>query len=65
MIESVAFEGNFINVHARHVSGQAFIAQLRNEVGLSVPPVGARLFLGFTPDAARVLDGSPAQGEAA
>ena len=65
MIESVAFEGNFINVHARHDSGQAFIAQLRNEVGLSVPPVGARLFLGFASDAARVLDGSPAQGEAA
>ena len=40
-ITEVAFEGNFINVHARGEVGGAYMAQVRNDPRAAVPDVGA------------------------
>ena len=52
-VSEVAFEGNFVNVHARGEVGGAYMAQVRNEPTAALPAVGQQLHLGFARDARR------------
>jgi spermidine/putrescine transport system ATP-binding protein len=54
-VTEVAFEGNFINVHARGELGGAYMAQLRNDPRATVPDIGAQLRLSFAGDDGVVL----------
>jgi len=54
-VSEVAFEGNFVNVHARGEVGGAYMAQVRNEPSMALPDVGRRLHLSFGRDAGVVL----------
>ncbi len=64
-VDEVAFEGAFINVHARDGGGRAHMVQMRNEPGLPVPAAGDQVTLGFAPDQAVVLaDTVAAKGSA-
>jgi spermidine/putrescine transport system ATP-binding protein len=54
-VTEVAFEGNFVNVHARGQVGGAYMAQIRNEPSAIVPDVGEQLHLNFARDAGVVL----------
>ena len=54
-ISEVAFEGNFVNIHARGEVGGAYMAQVRNEPTAVFPDVGQQLHLGFARDAGVVL----------
>lgn len=54
-ITEVAFEGNFINVHARSEVGGSYMAQLRNDPRAAVPGIGARLQLSFAGEDGVVL----------
>ena len=54
-ITEVAFEGNFVNVHAKGELGGAYMAQVRNEPGATFPDVGEQLQLSFARDAGVVL----------
>jgi len=52
-VTDVAFEGNFIAVHARSASGMGFAAELRNDGTSVVPEAGTAMHIAF--DAARAL----------
>jgi spermidine/putrescine transport system ATP-binding protein len=54
-VTEVAFEGNFINVHARGDQGGVYMAQVHNDPGEPVPDVGQRLHLNFAPEHSVVL----------
>ena len=54
-VSEVAFEGSFINVHARDEDGRTHMVQMRNEPGIPVPSVGEHLGLAFAPEHAVVL----------
>ncbi len=50
-VSEVAFEGNFIAVHAVSDSGMSFLSELRNDGTTPVPAIGTKLNVSF--DAAR------------
>jgi spermidine/putrescine transport system ATP-binding protein len=50
-VTDVAFEGNFISVHAVSATGMSFAAELRNDGSSVVPEAGAQMHISF--DAAR------------
>ena len=54
-VTEVAFEGNFINVHARNDLGGAYMAQVQNDPRAQVPGVGAKLQLNFASEHGVVL----------
>ncbi|MFM2356589.1 MAG: hypothetical protein RLZZ528_2325 [Pseudomonadota bacterium] len=54
-IGDVAFEGNFISVHAKSDSGMTMVAELRNDGSATVPAAGARLHAHFDPARAAIL----------
>jgi spermidine/putrescine transport system ATP-binding protein len=54
-VQEVAFEGNFIHVHARDSFGTVHMVQVRNEPENPPPAPGSRLHLSFAPDSAIVL----------
>ena len=54
-VTEVAFEGNFINVHARNEIGGSYMAQVQNDRRARVPEVGAQLHLNFAGDHGVVL----------
>ena len=54
-VTEVAFEGNFINVHARSEVGGSYMAQVRNEPRVELPDIGARLYLEFASEDGVVL----------
>ncbi len=54
-VTEVAFEGNFINVAARDATGQHLTAEMRNDGGNNIPPVGAKMSLVFEPKQAVIL----------
>ena len=54
-VSEVAFEGNFINVHARSEVGGTYMSQVRNEPRVQLPGLGERLHLEFADEDAVVL----------
>jgi spermidine/putrescine transport system ATP-binding protein len=54
-IGEVAFEGNFISVHAKSDSGQQYIAELRNDGSATAPATGARMHAHFDASRAAIL----------
>jgi spermidine/putrescine transport system ATP-binding protein len=62
-ISEVAFEGNFIAVHAVSDSGMTFLSELRNDGAATVPAIGTRLHVSFDPARAAILpDAAGAKG---
>lgn len=58
-VTEVAFEGNFISVHAVSDSGAALVSELRNDFGAAVPSAGDKLNMSFAAERAAILpDGS-------
>ncbi|MEY4983716.1 MAG: hypothetical protein RIR62_1982 [Pseudomonadota bacterium] len=65
-VTEVAFEGNFISVHARSASGQMLAAELRNDGTGVLPAQGAQLHMHFDARHAAILpDAAGAAGSAA
>ncbi|PZR00182.1 MAG: ABC transporter ATP-binding protein [Cereibacter sphaeroides] len=56
-VTDVAFEGNFITVHARDEKGQVYISEARNDGSASVPGAGEKRHIVFDADHAVVLTG--------
>ncbi|TPK60919.1 ABC transporter ATP-binding protein [Mesorhizobium sp. B2-4-15] len=54
-VASIAFEGNFINIHASDKRGRRHIVQVPNDASVWIPPVGTDARLEFTPDQATIL----------
>ena len=48
-VSEVAFEGNFVNIHARGEVGGAYMAQVRNEPTAVFPDVGASSCISASP----------------
>lgn len=63
-VREVAFEGNFVNVHAVDAHGISFIAQMRNDPALPLPEAGAKKHLVFAPEHSMVLADSAPSGQA-
>ena len=61
-IGDVAFEGNFIAVHATTDSGMTFTSELRNDGMATVPAVGTRLHISFDAARAAILPDSLSAG---
>jgi spermidine/putrescine transport system ATP-binding protein len=58
-VREVAFEGNFISVHAVSDSGAMLVAELRNDGSQAVPEAGQKGYMSFAADRAFILpDGS-------
>lgn len=55
-IGDVAFEGNFINVHASDAQGGHHMVQMQNDPSAPLPETGAARFLNFVPDHAVILN---------
>ncbi len=54
-VTEVAFEGNFINVHARSEVGGSYMSQIRNEQSMALPDIAERLYLEFASEDGVVL----------
>jgi spermidine/putrescine transport system ATP-binding protein len=63
-VEEVAFEGNFIHVHARDAQGRTHMSQIRNDPSQPAPQPGSRLDLSFAPEHAVVLADAAMRGRA-
>jgi spermidine/putrescine transport system ATP-binding protein len=63
-VEEVAFEGNFIHVHARDEKGGLHMSQIRNDPARPPPTPGAALRLSFAPESAIVLADAAPRGRA-
>ena len=61
-LSEVAFEGNFISVHAVADNGTAMVAQLRNDGLTAIPAPGARMHMGFAAENALILPDSANAG---
>lgn len=62
-ISEVAFEGNFIAVHAVSDSGMTFLSEIRNDGAATVPAIGSKLHVSFDPARAAILpDAAGAKG---
>jgi spermidine/putrescine transport system ATP-binding protein len=56
-LTEVAFEGNFISVHAVTENGTVLVSELRND-GSTIPPAGARMHMAFDARNASILPDS-------
>jgi spermidine/putrescine transport system ATP-binding protein len=54
-VTDVAFEGNFISVHAVTDSGAALLAELRNDGSSPIPNRGDKLHMSFAAERASIL----------
>jgi len=54
-VTDVAFEGNFISVHAVSATGMIFAAELRNDGASAVPERGAQTHMSFDASCAAIL----------
>jgi spermidine/putrescine transport system ATP-binding protein len=63
-VEEVAFEGNFIHVHARDRKGGMHMSQIRNDPAIPPPAPGSELTLRFAPESAIVLADAATRGRA-
>ncbi|MGL6211290.1 MAG: ABC transporter ATP-binding protein, partial [Paracoccaceae bacterium] len=54
-VTDVAFEGNFISVHAKTDTGMTFAAELRNDGASVVPESGTRMHISFDAERAALL----------
>ena len=61
-LTEVAFEGNFVSVHAVTDKGVGMVAQLRNDVLTAVPETGAQMFMAFDARNALILPDSTNAG---
>ena len=61
-LREVAFEGNFISVHAVADNGTAMVAQVRNDGQTAIPAPGARMHMGFDARNALILPDSANAG---
>ena len=61
-LREVAFEGNFMSVHAVTDNGTAMVAQLRNDGSAAIPVPGARMHMGFAAENALILPDSANAG---
>ena len=61
-LTEVAFEGNFVSVHAVTDKGVGMVAQLRNDVLKAVPETGAQMFMAFDARNALILPDSTNAG---
>ena len=59
-VTDVAFEGNFISIHARDAGGQVLVAETRNDGATAVPAPGDRLHFTFDGQNAVILTGDTA-----
>jgi spermidine/putrescine transport system ATP-binding protein len=59
-VTDVAFEGNFISIHARDAGGQVLVAEARNDGATAVPAAGDRLHFLFDGQNAVILTGDTA-----
>jgi spermidine/putrescine transport system ATP-binding protein len=59
-VTDVAFEGNFISVHARDAAGQVLVAEARNDGSSVVPQAGDRVHFTFDGQNAVILSGDTA-----
>ncbi len=58
----VAFEGNFISVHAVTDTGAVLSAELRNDGSVPVPGSGEKLYMSFSAESAAILPDETAAG---
>ena len=61
-LTEVAFEGNFISVHAVTENGTGLVAELRNDGSASVPQAGAKLHMAFDARNSSILPDSATAG---
>ena len=61
-LTEVAFEGNFISVHAVTDTGQTMVAELRNDGSMSIPAAGTRMHMAFDGKNAAILPDSATAG---
>lgn len=54
-VGDVAFEGNFISVHAATENGTVLVAELRNDGTGAMPTPGAKMHMSFDPARAAIL----------
>ncbi len=57
-LSEVAFEGNFISVHAVTDSGLAMVAEMRNDGSSAIPAAGTRMHMAFEAQNASILPDS-------
>lgn len=57
-LTEVAFEGNFISVHAETEAGASMVVELRNDGSGKVPQSGTRLHMAFNAQSAAILPDS-------
>jgi spermidine/putrescine transport system ATP-binding protein len=61
-LTEVAFEGNFISVHAETESGASMVAELRNDGSGNVPQRGTQMHIAFNARSAAILPDSDTAG---
>jgi spermidine/putrescine transport system ATP-binding protein len=59
-VTDVAFEGNFISIHARDAAGQVLVAEARNDGSSTIPQPGERRHFTFDGLNAVILTGDTA-----
>ncbi len=62
-VTDVAFEGNFISVHAVSDSGATLLCELRNDSSSAIPSQGDKLFMSFAAERASILPDGQTRGE--
>jgi spermidine/putrescine transport system ATP-binding protein len=62
-VTDVAFEGNFISVHAVSNSGAALLSELRNDGSAAIPAPGDQLHMSFAAERASILPDGLVRGE--
>lgn len=63
-VHEVAFEGNFVNIHAQDNLGGAHMVQVQNDPNQALPVSGAKMSMAFTAEHAVVLSDAVVHGNA-
>jgi spermidine/putrescine transport system ATP-binding protein len=58
----VAFEGNFISVHAVTENGTGLVAELRNDGSATVPAAGSKMHMAFDAKNSSILPDGMMEG---
>ncbi len=61
-ISDIAFEGNFISVHATTETGAVLASEVRNDGAATVPERGSKAFMSFDPARAAILPDANVRG---
>ena len=61
-LTEVAFEGNFITVHAVTENGTELTAELRNDGSATVPAAGSKMHMAFDAKNSSILPDSASKG---